>query len=302
MGVGNDVLNGVSRAMCFSTDPDGNFEGLPGLVNRIILKFYIAVDFVLDRQETQYHTTLVIGLAIIAMAICGFLVTLIMKSQRAPLLNDICRDGPPIIVEAPEVANPTNKDGDQQQEEDPDTLTNSDLLIESLSEGTDDTFSSTDASDNNASMAKTKMTSYMAINEGVEELVANGDNDAEFEIPILDLDHSDNEDDENGGLTLRRPPTPPPKPYQPDEVEVEIRNLNLGRADKSHKAVSPSRVTKPSVGSIKSTDASKIPKMIPSNKCCGKNQVVAPPAEPHNRAKRSRSVAKSSKQIRDLSY
>ncbi|XP_017116151.1 uncharacterized protein LOC108138459 [Drosophila elegans] len=94
MGIFDDFHNYMTRVLCFSSDPDGNFEGLTGIGNKIALRVYEVMDRVLNREEMQYHTNLVIGLAVLSVAVCGLTIYILMRWQRAPLLSNICQGGP----------------------------------------------------------------------------------------------------------------------------------------------------------------------------------------------------------------
>ncbi|XP_043659862.1 uncharacterized protein LOC122624405 [Drosophila teissieri] len=73
----------------FSNAPKGNFEGFFGFIRRITLMVYMGFDYVLDRQETHYDTTLVIGLTICAMGLFCCFVFVLMKVQKFQTL--FCR-------------------------------------------------------------------------------------------------------------------------------------------------------------------------------------------------------------------
>ncbi|XP_052849981.1 uncharacterized protein LOC128260784 [Drosophila gunungcola] len=120
MGIFDDFLNYVTRLLCFSSDPDGNFEGFIGMGNKIALRVYEVIDRVLNREEMSYHTNLVLGLAVVAVTVCGISIYLLMKCQRAPLLSNICQGGPPAKKTPLRVTSSSTRSGsnDRDYEED----------------------------------------------------------------------------------------------------------------------------------------------------------------------------------------
>ncbi|XP_039500169.1 uncharacterized protein LOC120457058 isoform X2 [Drosophila santomea] len=98
--------------LLFSNAPNGDFDGFCGFIRRITLMVYMGLDNVLNRQETRYDTTLVIGLTACAMGIFSFFVYFIMKVQSCQTL--FCGT-PGALNQLPEIVDEDEDDKDEDK-------------------------------------------------------------------------------------------------------------------------------------------------------------------------------------------
>ncbi|XP_016946326.1 uncharacterized protein LOC108021997 [Drosophila biarmipes] len=133
------------RSILFSGNPDGDFEGLIGAINKLVLKGYQLIDLVLNRTETHYDTTMVAGLVSLAVVIgAGVLLTIMHRQKYQSIVN-----GAPILKGDEIVPNlncdETTEDeetedsgeadeGEADEEGESDTLVSEDYLDESVSD------------------------------------------------------------------------------------------------------------------------------------------------------------------------